>query len=234
MESKSENKEPAIVILSGGADSVTTLYYAIKKGYDVSCLNFNYGQNHYLMESKEAKWHCNKLGVSLTHVDLRDTQTLLESSLTGLGVIPDVPEVEEHFETLKSTVVPNRNAIMLSIAYGYAISKRAIRIYYGAHASDKGVYPDCRRGFITLLNHAFEAGNWSKREDRRFPTIIAPFSAVEKSRVIVEGIIYGVDYSHTYSCYKGGEQHCGVCSSCLERKRAFEEANVTDPTRYKE
>ncbi len=132
-----------------------------------------------------------------------------------------------YYETLKTTIVPNRNAIFLAIAIGYSESIGSNIVYYGAHHSDRGVYPDCRKEFVDAFQIAERIAN-----DNSSLKINAPFIDIEKSEIIKLGNELGVDFSHTWSCYVGGENHCGVCSSCRERKRAFKESGVTDPTVY--
>jgi 7-cyano-7-deazaguanine synthase len=141
--------------------------------------------------------------------------------------IPYVPETVEHYETLKTTIVPNRNSIFLSIAIGYAVSLKANHVFFGAHHSDRGVYPDCRREFVEAFEEAEQLAN-----DNSELVISAPFVDIDKSQIVKLGAKLGVPYGETWSCYKGGEMHCGVCSSCRERKRAFEEAGVADATEY--
>ncbi|MCA9810670.1 MAG: 7-cyano-7-deazaguanine synthase, partial [Candidatus Dadabacteria bacterium] len=152
------------------------------------------------------------------------------SALTDPGVeIPDVPESAEHYDTLKATIVPNRNAIFLSIAVGHAVSTGAGAVLFGAHNSDRGVYPDCRAEFV----EAFEA---AERLATDIPQlrIEAPYAGFDKSEIVGLGDGLGVPFGLAWSCYKGGDIHCGVCSSCRERKRAFAEAGVLDPTGYRE
>ena len=218
----------AIAIASGGLDSSTLLYKLVREGEDVKALTFLYGQRHE-RETNSARTVCQVLGVDLKVVDVSNLGSVLSSSaLTNKMItIPNVPETVEHYDTLKTTIVPNRNAIFLSIAVGYAISLGAHRVYYGAHASDRGVYPDCRPEFVKALESALQIGT-----DERELRIIAPFINMSKSDVVRTGLRLGVPYHMTWSCYKGGTKHCGVCSSCRERKRAFAEAGIKDPTEY--
>ena len=228
-----ENKR-AVQIISGGLDSTTLLYYLLDKKYDVTALSFNYGQKH-IKELLQAKKITSDLDITHYIIDMSDIKELLsKSALTGDIVVPEVPEIAEHYETLKQTVVPNRNAIMLSIAYANAINIGADIVAYGAHFSDRDVYPDCRIEFVKMLNDAFNEGNWSKRSDNTKPEIIAPFINMQKSEIVRIGNKLKVPFQETWSCYKGEDVQCGVCSSCRERKRAFKEAEVIDPTIYKE
>jgi len=221
-------KKTAVVILSGGVDSATLLYDSLRKGYEVECLTFLYGQKHG-REVNSAQSVAR--GVNAPHkvIDLSPLGEILSgSALTDADIdIPDVPETAEHYDTLKTTIVPNRNAIFLSIAVGYAVSRGADNVFFGAHSSDRGVYPDCREEFV----ESFQA---SERLATANPelNVLAPFVFMDKADIVMLGAALGVPFGETWSCYKGGDAHCGVCSSCRERKRAFIDAGVPDPTRY--
>jgi 7-cyano-7-deazaguanine synthase len=219
----------AVIILSGGIDSSTLLYDTASKGYEVSALTFIYGQKHE-REIGSARAICNELSVSHRVVDLSALRPILSgSALTDPDVeIPDVPETSEHYDTLKSTIVPNRNAIFLSIAVGYAVSTGAGSVLFGAHHSDRGVYPDCRAEFV----EAFQAAE-RLATDMPELRVEAPYAALDKADIVRLGAGLGVPFGLAWSCYKGGDVHCGVCSSCRERKRAFAGAGVTDPTEYR-
>ncbi len=218
----------AVVIVSGGIDSVTLLYKTLNDGFEPYVLTFLYGQRH-RREIDSAESICASLGVQHRVVDISDMKGLLSgSALTDSSVdVPEVPETAEHYDTLKSTIVPNRNAIFLSIAIGYAVSLGADRVFFGAHFSDRGVYPDCRKEFV-------EAFQLSERLATDNPSLVidAPFVDIEKSGIVKVGDALGVPFRETWTCYNGGEVHCGLCSSCRERRRAFSEAGVTDPTEY--
>lgn len=218
----------AVVIVSGGVDSTTLLYKTLKDGFDAYVLTFFYGQRH-RRELDSAQRICDALGVPHRVVDLSDMKGILSgSALTDSGVdVPEVPETSEHFETLKTTIVPNRNAIFLSIAIGYAVSLGADRVFFGAHFSDRGVYPDCRKEFV-------EAFQISERLATDNPSLVidAPFVDMEKSGIVKLGAELGVPFGQTWTCYNGGAVHCGLCSACRERKRAFRDAGVSDPTEY--
>jgi 7-cyano-7-deazaguanine synthase len=221
-------KKKAVLIVSGGVDSSTLLYKTIEEGYEAYALTFIYGQKH-KREIESAKRICHGLNVPHKVIDLSSLkEILLGSALTDSSVeIPEVPETVEYYETLKSTIVPNRNSIFLSIAIGYAVSIGANHVFFGAHYSDRGVYPDCRREFIEALEYAERLAN-----DNHNLVVSAPFVDMNKSQIVKLGAELGVPYKETWSCYKGGRVHCGVCSSCRERKRAFESAGVLDPTEY--
>lgn len=228
MNEPSISDRTAVAILSGGLDSSTLLYKLHSVGDDVQALTFLYGQRHE-REIQSAQAICRNLGVDHQLVDLSNLKGLLSASaLTNTMItIPNVPETSAHYDTLKVTVVPNRNAILLSVAVGYATSLGADRVYYGAHASDRGVYPDCRPEFVRALEYAFRLGT-----DNSNLRVIAPFIDFSKADIVRLGTKLGVPYGMTWSCYRGGEKHCGVCSSCRERRRAFFEAGVPDPTEY--
>ena len=218
----------AVVIASGGVDSSTLLYKTVKEDYETYVLTFIYGQKH-IREIKSAKKICEGLNVHHKVIDLSVLKDILSgSALTDSGVeVPEVPETAEYFETLKTTIVPNRNSIFLSIAIGCAVSIGANYVFFGAHHSDRGVYPDCRREFVEAFEHAERLAN-----DSSLLVVAAPFVNMSKSEIVKLGVELGVPYKETWSCYKGGRIHCGVCSSCRERKRAFQEAGVVDPTEY--
>ncbi|MGH7799230.1 MAG: 7-cyano-7-deazaguanine synthase QueC [Thermodesulfobacteriota bacterium] len=218
----------AVVIASGGVDSSTLLYKTVKEDYETYVLTFIYGQKH-RREIESAKKICEGLKVHHKVIDLSVLKYVLSgSALTDSGVeVPEVPETAEHYETLKTTIVPNRNSIFLSIAIGYAVSIGANNVFFGAHHSDRGVYPDCRREFVEAFEHAERLAN-----DNLLLVIAAPFVNMTKSEIVKLGVELRVPYKETWSCYKGGKIHCGVCSSCRERKRAFQEAVVLDPTEY--
>jgi len=218
----------AVIILSGGIDSTTLVYSSLKQGYEVECLTILYGQRH-RREADSARRITGALGVVHKVADLSPLGEILSgSALTDTKIdVPEVPETAEHYDTLKTTIVPNRNAIFLSIAVGYAVSTDAENVFFGAHSSDRGVYPDCREEFV----EAFQASERLATDEPDL-NIIAPFVGMEKADIVRLGDRLGVPFGETWSCYKGGTVHCGVCSSCRERKRAFIEAGVPDPTGY--
>lgn len=215
-----------VIILSGGMDSVTLLHSRHKEGVTgVRALSFNYGQRHdkELWYAKEAAerldipWECVSLPL----------QHLLPSSLTS----PDqeVPEGHYQDETMKQTIVPGRNAIMLSIAAGYSASFGGTFVATAVHAGDHAIYPDCTPIFIRLMTKALNEGLRGVTESM---SVLAPFVHATKADIVALGSSIGVDYSQTWSCYKGGRHHCGKCGTCVERKEAFELARVPDPTTY--
>ncbi len=222
--------QKAIALASGGVDSSTLLYNLANEGFDTHALTFIYGQKH-LREIEAAKEITSKLGIAHKIMDISSIREIIDSSaLINRDVtIPEVPETAEHYDTLRATIVPNRNSIFLSLAVAYAQNIHANYIFYGAHFSDKGVYPDCRREFVDAFMHAERIAN-----DNLKLTVAAPFVNMNKSDVVRLGNKLHVPYQITWSCYKGGVVHCGTCSSCRERKRAFLEGGIKDPTEYEQ
>ncbi len=220
--------QKAVAIVSGGVDSSTLLYKLVKEGFDVHALTFIYGQKH-SREIQAAKDIASNLGIEHRIIDISSIRELLSSSalINPSIAVPEVPETAEHYDTLKSTIVPNRNSIFLSLSIAYAIKIGANQVFYGAHFSDRGVYPDCRKEFVEafMLAERLATDNFEL-------TVEAPFVNMKKSEIVKLGSKLDVPYKATWSCYKGGKAHCGACSSCLERKRAFFAAGVKDPTVY--
>lgn len=222
-----------VAIVSGGMDSITLVHY-LKKRYpaDLHLLSFNYGQRH-LKELDFAHKCAEELGTEWDVVDLFHIRRLLAGS--GSVLVDHTKEVPEgHYaeESMKATVVPNRNAIMLSIATGVAVAEHADFVAIGVHAGDHFIYPDCRPGFITAMSIALGNGNLGfAKEGFR---VIAPFVEMTKAEIVRLGSLYEVDYSKTWSCYKGGAIHCGKCGTCVERREAFKLAELEDPTEYED
>jgi 7-cyano-7-deazaguanine synthase len=215
-----KQKEKCVVVLSGGPDSATVAYWAKKQGYDIYCLSYKYGQ----IASKEvahAKMITQKLGVNLNIIDL---SSLKDIYVGVTSVVDEKIEMTESFS--QPIIVPFRNAIFLSIAVAYATSIGATKIFYGAQGSDEPFYPDCRKEFYKSFETAARLGTGENI------TIEAPFSDVPKSTILKRGVDLGVPYELTWSCYFAGSKHCGKCESCMNRKRAFKEAQIHDPTDY--
>lgn len=217
----------AIAIVSGGLDSVTLAYLLHAQGYELHLLSFDYGQRH----RKELAYaeHCAKrLDAAFDIVDLSSLSRFLKgSALTDTLPVPD-----GHYAapTMAITVVPNRNAIMLSIAYAVAVAEQATIVAIGVHAGDHFIYPDCRPAFIT----SFDAMQRLAVEGFGDPglRLEAPFMHLGKHQIVQLGMALQVAYVDTWSCYKGEQKHCGTCGTCFERKEAFELAGVPDPTEY--
>jgi 7-cyano-7-deazaguanine synthase len=215
----------AVIILSGGMDSTTLLYHMIKAlELEPFALSFNYGQRH-LRELSKAMLTCHKLGVHHQIVDLSSITKLISNS-----VLTDpkakIPEGNYDEESMKATVVPNRNAILLNVAIGYAINIGAGSVYYGAHSGDHAIYPDCRPEFIEAMKVVAGLSNWEP------VNLVAPFSSMDKGDILIWGRTLGVDYSLTWTCYAGREKACGKCGACRERLEAFQKAGITDPLEY--
>lgn len=212
------------VLLSGGLDSTTALYWAHRHHEPVCALAFDYASNHAQRELACARYQAGQLGVPCHVIDITSISKHLESALlSGADAIPTGDYSEKN---MKQTVVPFRNGIFLSIAAGVAESKGADAIVIAAHAGDHDIYPDCRSEFMAAMGLAIQLGTYAKIK------IIAPFIDYSKGDIAALGHTLHVDYTHTYSCYKGGANHCGVCSTCRERKQAFTDAAIEDPTLY--
>ncbi|MDE1879495.1 MAG: 7-cyano-7-deazaguanine synthase QueC [Euryarchaeota archaeon] len=223
--------ETAVVLLSGGLDStvLTTMLVRAYGPENVRALNILYGQRHSEAESMAAELVAGKLGVKLEVIDL---ESALRAVFDGSGsalVNRGVPVPDGHYEapTMKSTVVPNRNMLMLSVATARAIVLKATVVAYAAHAGDHSIYPDCRPEFVTQLRQTIDLCDDSP------PMLFAPFLHVSKGAIVTEGVKLGAPFHLSYSCYKGGARHCGTCGTCTERKQAFALAGVRDPTEYK-
>lgn len=212
-----------VQILSGGMDSVTLLYHLRAQGYEVHALSFNYGQRH-KKELDYARVICEELGVTHYVVELSSVGNLLKGSSLTDDI--DVPEGHYAEPTMKQTVVPNRNMIMLSIAVGHAVSMGASDVFFGAHAGDHAIYPDCRKEFVNLLSSVTQIANYNS------VTIHAPFIDMDKGDIAIRGKELGVPYEKTWTCYKGLEKHCGKCGACSERIEAMQKAQIDEPDFY--
>lgn len=211
-----------LLILSGGMDSVTMLYHY--QNEIALALSFNYGANHNAKELAFAALHCQRLGIEHVVVDLGFMAQHFKSSL--LEGADAIPEADYDEENMKSTVVPFRNGIMLSIAAGLANSRGLKAVMIANHGGDHAIYPDCRQVFISAMDEAVGAG--TDNEVR----IFAPYTNLCKSDIAKIGAGLGIDYSLTWSCYKGQEVHCGVCATCRERKQSLADAGIEDTTVY--
>jgi len=215
-----------VVIYSGGMDSFTVLHKAIEQGLTPYALTFDYGQRH-IKEIEVAKDVCKELGVNHKIIDISAINQLIGgSSLTDSSIEVALGHYEE--ENMKSTVVPNRNMILLSLAIGYAVSIGAEQVYYGAHSGDHAIYPDCRPEFVEKMNDVAAIANYEKTE------IFSPYLNSNKIGILKDGLAMGLDYSKTWTCYNGREKACGQCGSCVERLEAFAENGITDPIPYED
>jgi 7-cyano-7-deazaguanine synthase len=217
-------QKPVLVLLSGGMDSVTALYHAAAEHRVVGALSFHYGSKHNDCELPFAGFHARKLGVPHTVSRLDFLAETFKSDLLKSG--GEIPKGHYEEATMKSTVVPFRNGIMLSIAAGYAESIEAQAVVIAAHAGDHAIYPDCREAFMRAMAEAIRSGTYAGIE------LLRPFIAMTKAQIAARGAQLGVDFAQTWSCYVGGGIHCGECGTCVERREAFAEAGLADPTRY--
>ncbi len=214
-----------IVVCSGGLDSVTLAYKIAREHTLAGLVSFDYGQRH-KKELAFAATAAKALAVAHTIIDIAPIGAQLSgSALTDNVEVPDGHYAEE---SMKITVVPNRNAIMLSIAYGIASARKANGVAAAFHGGDHFIYPDCRPPFVEafekMQNHALEGLSEIK--------LIAPFLNMTKADIVAEGAKLGVPFAGTWSCYKGGDTHCGRCGTCVERRESFHLARVPDPTIY--
>lgn len=216
-----------VTLLSGGLDSTVLLYKLVHDQHAVRALSVNYGQRH-LRELGAAQ-----LVAEAAHVDewvLADLSAAASLFAGSSQTSPGVPVPEGHYTeaSMKATVVPNRNMVMLSLAAAWAISVKAEAVCYAAHAGDHAIYPDCRPEFFNALDEAVRLADWWRVK------LFAPFLLLTKAEIVALGEALRVPFGATWSCYKGGERHCGRCGTCVERREAFQLAMVKDPTDYEE
>lgn len=210
------------IIVSGGMDSITLLYD--RKDEIALGISFDYGSNHNAREIPFAKMHCERLGIKHITINLDFMHQYFKSSL--LDGAEAIPEGHYADNNMKSTVVPFRNGIMLAIAIGIAESNNLDQVFIANHGGDHTIYPDCRHEFINAIDAAATAGTYNNVK------VIAPYTKITKSDIARIGKRLGIDYAETWSCYKGGEVHCGKCGTCVERKEALAEAGIEDKTIY--
>ena len=212
----------SLIIVSGGMDSVTLLY---DKRDDIAlAVTYDYGSKHNRQELEYALYHCRTLGIEHLVIPLDFMARYFKSSLLQGG--DAIPECAYNDENMKSTVVPFRNGIMLSIACGLAETRGLHKVLIANHSGDHAIYPDCRGEFINAMSQAMSSGTYENI------TISAPYTNISKSDIAKIGKQLGIDYSKTYSCYNGGIKHCGRCATCLERKEALRIAGIYDTTEY--
>ena len=213
-----------VVIHSGGLDSTVLLDHLRAAGDEVTALSVDYGQRH-RRELDAAAEICRLADIPHRTADLSGIRPLLSgSSLTS----DEVEVAEGHYTeaSMRTTVVPNRNMILLSVAVGHALSIGAGRVAYAAHSGDHAIYPDCREVFADAMAEAIRLADWEPTELHR------PFVGMTKADLVRRGAELGTPFGLTWSCYKGGERHCGRCGTCIERREAFDLAGVPDPTEY--
>ncbi|MCI5814692.1 MAG: 7-cyano-7-deazaguanine synthase QueC [Prevotella sp.] len=212
----------SVIIVSGGMDSITLLYeYKERIALGVS---FDYGSNHNAREIPFAELHCRRLGIPHLTIPLDFMHRYFRSSL--LEGAEAIPEGNYDDDNMKSTVVPFRNGIMLSIAAGLAESRGLHYVMMANHGGDHTIYPDCRPAFVDAMSQATEAGTYVGVQ------VSAPYTQITKTDIARRGAALGIDYTETWSCYKGGERHCGKCGTCRERIEALAEAGIEDHTLY--
>jgi len=214
----------SLIVLSGGMDSTTLLHeYASRIALAVT---FHYGANHNAPEAECARYNCSLLGIPHLEIPLDFMGRYFESSL--LSGADAIPSGQYDDENMRSTVVPFRNGIMLAVAAGLAESRGLSTVMLANHAGDHTIYPDCRPGFVDAMSRAISEGTYDHI------SIFAPYTGMTKTEIAARGAQLGIDYAHTYSCYKGGERHCGRCGTCRERREALRDAGLDDPTLYEE
>lgn len=214
-----------LVIFSGGMDSSTLLYDLRAAGHEVKGISFDYGQRH-RVELAHAAAVAQLAGVEYQCIDLRALGSVIAGQSSQLNHSVEVPDGHYSEESMKATVVPNRNMIMLSVAVGHAIANDFEAVAYGAHAGDHAIYPDCRLEFVEAMRHAIALCDWKQIE------LLTPYVDKNKGEICARGAELEVPFAKTWSCYKGGDKHCGRCGTCVERKEAFALAHVDDPTDY--
>lgn len=219
------DKNKCVIIYSGGMDSFTLLHELVQQNWDVHALSFNYNQRH----SKElgyAMQTCFDLKIEHKMIDVTSISQLLQGSSLTSDI--NVPEGHYEEESMKATVVPNRNMIMLSMAIAYAVSIKADAVYIGAHAGDHAIYPDCRPEFIMGMQHIAQLANYHP------VNILAPYIHMTKGQIALIGRDLGLDYGKAWTCYKGLDEACGKCGACQERMEAMSFAGIKDPMEYEQ
>lgn len=214
----------AIIVLSGGLDS-TTMLYEYKERIAMA-VSFHYGSNHNDRELHFARIHCERLGIPHMIIPLAFMGEYFHSSL--LSGADAIPEGQYDDANMRSTVVPFRNGIMLAVAAGLAEDKGLKYIMLANHAGDHAIYPDCRPEFVAAMSEAVRTGTYAGVE------VFAPYTSLTKAEIAAHGKEMGIDYTETWSCYKGGEHHCGKCGTCTERREALQLAGIEDRTVYGE
>lgn len=204
-------KMKIVVLLSGGLDSTTLMYHLYSYGQKLYPVAFDYDQRH-------------RRELDSARAIAPGVQVLPFPRLRRQD--PQIPNGHYNSSRMKAMVYPNRNMVMLALAAGIAVDLKADAIAYAAHAGDHTIYPDCRPEFFESCKQTIQLGNW------RAPDVIAPFIHLTKAQIVTRGALLRVPFHLTWSCYKGGEKHCGLCGTCVERKEAFTLAGVLDPTEY--
>jgi len=214
----------AVVVLSGGLDSTVLLAQLVAQGVASCALSVDYGQRH-RVELDAAQRVASHYGVPHTVANLSTLRPLLGASSQTCDATP-VPEGHYTHETMKLTVVPNRNMVLLSVSIAHAIATGRNAVAYGAHSGDRTIYPDCREDFAAAMAVAALLCDWQPI------TLLRPFVHLTKADIVALGYALGVPFELTWSCYQGGSVHCGRCGTCVERREAFTLSNLPDPTAY--
>ncbi len=210
-------EKDTLIVLSGGMDS-TTMLYEYKDAIALA-VHFNYGAPQNIRESDYARENCRRLGIEFIEIPLEFMGRYFESSLLEGG--DAIPSGDYDEANMRSTVVPFRNGIMLSIAAGLAESRGLQAVMIANHSGDHAIYPDCRPAFVEAMGAAISAGTYKNIR------LLAPYTNLSKAEIARRGASLGVDYSLTYSCYRGGPVHCGTCTTCNERRQALLAAGLT-------
>ena len=213
--------EKIVVVLSGGMDSAVLLYHLLDAGHTVKTLSVNYGQRH-VRELESAAALSARVGVEHRVADLRSINPLLGNNSLSSDQT-EIPEGHYEEESMKLTVVPNRNMIMLSVAVGWSLALKFDAVAYGAHSGDHAIYPDCREEFAEALDRAVSLCDWHGMR------LIRPFVKMNKGQIAKRGAELAVPFELTWTCYKGEEVHCGKCGACQERREAFAVHQMNDP-----
>lgn len=212
-----------IVVYSGGLDSFTLLNQAIDMGHDVSTISFDYGQKH-KKELDSVRSFCLQESIDHKIIDISSVKELfLGSSLTDDS---DIPKGHYEDESMQSTVVPNRNMILISLALGFAVTKKATEVWFGAHSGDHAIYPDCRPEFVKKMDAVAKIANYLPI------SVKAPYISKSKSEILGIGLSLNLDYSLTWTCYEGKDLACGSCGACHERLESFSDHDAIDPIKY--
>jgi|TARA_B110000438_G_scaffold303165_1_gene363478 7-cyano-7-deazaguanine synthase len=212
-----------ILVYSGGLDSFTLLNQAMDMGHDVSTISFDYGQKH-KKELDCVKRFCLEKAIDHKIIDISSIKEIFSGS--SLTDDLDIPKGHYEDESMQSTVVPNRNMILISLALGFAVTKEATEVWFGAHSGDHAIYPDCRPEFVEKMDAVAKIANYSPI------AVKAPYISKSKSEILEIGLSLNLDYSFTWTCYEGKELACGSCGACHERLESFSDHNVTDPIQY--
>jgi 7-cyano-7-deazaguanine synthase len=213
-----------VVLISGGMDSVAALAWAAREHTVIAGVSFDYGSKHNAREIPYAAAQCAARGIEHLVIELGFMDRLFDSHLLRSG--GEIPDGHYAAESMKQTVVPFRNGIMLAIAAGLAESRGVEALVIAAHSGDHAIYPDCREAFMSAMGAAIQHGTYAQ------VSVLRPFIACDKAQIARRGVELGVDFGQTWSCYRGGAQHCGRCGTCVERREAFLLAGLADPTVY--